>query len=341
MAFELVKRYEGQTMKVLVENADREDGKFKDAVLEINWCTFWAAAIWLVRPWTWRSRKHFLPCFEENLFKSWKTVWMWARSRLRLFLRSHHKRKRFFIKTTWCNFFLTDFLSPRMPPRPFLLLKDQAHQYTLPVAVSPIDAGVALSQSDKTVLSSSPHKFTALLMQSLGIEIKQAVFVEIKGSHQYLRLCISGHSETNSAEVTGRWGHVIVSVLRCALVCDKKLHWSFTHSEYRVEAAHKNNKIWISLTKALAIWISFCENEAWHTCLISSQILDLFLLLQLWRRCYLKIGTTSGPRLFDCGLFSQPACAVHPHSDRSWEYQSLVGNWRDLSAFQSGFGIQF
>ncbi|HWU44100.1 MAG TPA: hypothetical protein VN132_11700, partial [Bdellovibrio sp.] len=28
--------------------------------------------------------------------------------------------------------------------RPLLLMKDEAHQYTLPVAVSPIEAGVAL-----------------------------------------------------------------------------------------------------------------------------------------------------------------------------------------------------
>lgn len=82
--------------------------------------------------------------------------------------------------------------------RPFLLLKDEAHQYTLPVAVSPIDAGVALSQSNKSALQSSPHKFTTLLMQTLGIEIKQAVFVEIKGSHQYLRLYVGGHPQLNS-----------------------------------------------------------------------------------------------------------------------------------------------
>lgn len=85
--------------------------------------------------------------------------------------------------------------------RPFLLLKDEAHQYTLPVAVSPIDAGVALSQNNKMVLESSPHKFTALLLESLGIEIKQAVFVEIKGAHQYLRLYISGHPQTNSVKL--------------------------------------------------------------------------------------------------------------------------------------------
>lgn len=85
--------------------------------------------------------------------------------------------------------------------RPFLLLKDEGHQHTLPVAVSAIDAGVALSQSNKQSLESSPHKFTQLMLQSLGIEIKQAVFVEIKGSHQYLRLYISGHPQMSSFKI--------------------------------------------------------------------------------------------------------------------------------------------
>lgn len=85
--------------------------------------------------------------------------------------------------------------------RPFLLLKDEAHTATLPVAVSPIDAGVALAQSSKTDLESSPHRFTATLLQSLGIEIKQAVFVEIKGSSQYLRLYLSGHPGMSSVKM--------------------------------------------------------------------------------------------------------------------------------------------
>lgn len=85
--------------------------------------------------------------------------------------------------------------------RPFLLLKDEGHQYTLPVAVSPIEAGVALSQTNNATLQSSPHRFTALLLTSLGIEVKQAVFVEIKGSHQYVRLYLSGHPGTNSIKV--------------------------------------------------------------------------------------------------------------------------------------------
>ena len=87
------------------------------------------------------------------------------------------------------------------PHRPFLLLKDEGHQYTLPVAVSPIDAGVSLAQSNRGILESSPHKFAALLLSSLGVEIKQAVFVEIKGSHQYLRLYISGHPQLTSIKL--------------------------------------------------------------------------------------------------------------------------------------------
>lgn len=85
--------------------------------------------------------------------------------------------------------------------RPFLLLKDSAHQYTLPVAVSPIEAGVALSQNNKMVAESSPHKFTAVLLSKLGIEIKQAVFVEIKGAHQYVRLFISGNPHIPSIKL--------------------------------------------------------------------------------------------------------------------------------------------
>lgn len=85
--------------------------------------------------------------------------------------------------------------------RPMLLLKDEGHQHTLPVAISPIEAGIALSQGNKSAVPSSPHKFVELLMQSLGIEIKQAVFVEIRGANQYLRLYLSGHAGMNSVKL--------------------------------------------------------------------------------------------------------------------------------------------
>lgn len=85
--------------------------------------------------------------------------------------------------------------------RPMLLLKDEGHQFTLPVALSPIEAGVALSQNNKSSVMSTPHRFTELLIKSLSIEIKQAVFVEIRGAHQYLRLYLSGHAAMNSVKI--------------------------------------------------------------------------------------------------------------------------------------------
>jgi hypothetical protein len=85
--------------------------------------------------------------------------------------------------------------------RPFLLLKDESQELTLSVGVTPIDAGVLLSQSNKMLLESSPHKFLLILLQSLHMEIKQAVFVEIKGAHQYVRLFVSGHPQMSSIKL--------------------------------------------------------------------------------------------------------------------------------------------
>lgn len=87
------------------------------------------------------------------------------------------------------------------PQRPFLLLKDAQHEYTLPVAVNPLEAGITINQSNRSVAPATPHKVTALLMKSLGLSIQQCVFVEIKGTHQYVRLYFSGHPMTNSLKV--------------------------------------------------------------------------------------------------------------------------------------------
>lgn len=87
------------------------------------------------------------------------------------------------------------------PQRPFLLLKDSKHELTLPVAISPLEAGVTLNQHNKSAAPSSPYKFTQELLQSLSIEIKQCVFVQIKGPLQYVRIYFSGHPNTNSLKL--------------------------------------------------------------------------------------------------------------------------------------------
>lgn len=82
--------------------------------------------------------------------------------------------------------------------RPFLLLKDETQELTLPVALNPLEAGVALTQSNQAQNPATPHRFTTLLMESLSIVPKQCVFVQIKGAHQFVRIYIQGHPGANS-----------------------------------------------------------------------------------------------------------------------------------------------
>lgn len=87
--------------------------------------------------------------------------------------------------------------------RPTLLLKDESHHYTLPVALNPLEAGMTLNQSQNqhTPNGPNPHRFLQALMENLQVEIKQCVFVEIKGAHQYVRLYLSGHPSLTSLKI--------------------------------------------------------------------------------------------------------------------------------------------
>lgn len=85
--------------------------------------------------------------------------------------------------------------------RPFLLLKDDKGIHTLPVAINPLEAGMALSQSDQTRLPTTPHRLSAMMLKSLEIELLQCVFVQIKGAHQYVRVYFRGHKSLNNLKV--------------------------------------------------------------------------------------------------------------------------------------------
>lgn len=77
--------------------------------------------------------------------------------------------------------------------QPVLILKAIDRDLTLPIPINPLEAGVTLAQSNKSVAPLSPHKVTAALLKALGMHIEKCVFVEIKNSNQYVKLFISGH----------------------------------------------------------------------------------------------------------------------------------------------------
>lgn len=87
------------------------------------------------------------------------------------------------------------------PGQPFLLLKNLEKDVTLPVAVSPLEAGVTLTHGNKSVAPTSPYRFTQELIKLLGLEVKQCVFVQIKGPLQFVRIYLSGHPSANSIKL--------------------------------------------------------------------------------------------------------------------------------------------
>lgn len=107
------------------------------------------------------------------------------------------------------------------PQRPFILFKDSQLEYTLPVPVNPLEAGLLINQSNKMAHPYSPHHVTLELLKGLGISVKQCVFVEIKGTHQFVRLYLSGHPSLTSLKVRADEALSLSLYLNCPIFATK------------------------------------------------------------------------------------------------------------------------
>ncbi|MBX3019417.1 MAG: hypothetical protein KF767_16140 [Bdellovibrionaceae bacterium] len=80
---------------------------------------------------------------------------------------------------------------------PVLLLKESAFEgfgdLSLPVPLSPLEAGLTLGQSQPHLELTGPHKGAAAIFESVGIKIKKATFEDIQGQKQLLRLTFENH----------------------------------------------------------------------------------------------------------------------------------------------------
>jgi hypothetical protein len=77
--------------------------------------------------------------------------------------------------------------------RPMLLLKDETGELTLTVPMSPLQAGVTITQSSKTAAPASPHRVTELLLKSMQLQISRCVFKDQEESRQWIELELRNH----------------------------------------------------------------------------------------------------------------------------------------------------
>ncbi|NJL24215.1 MAG: bifunctional nuclease family protein [Calothrix sp. SM1_5_4] len=76
--------------------------------------------------------------------------------------------------------------------RPVMLFREKGGQAVLPVWLSPVDAGIALTQHNVQTSAMSPHDVTLNLIKALGVRLESCHFMEVKGHQQYVELGFSG-----------------------------------------------------------------------------------------------------------------------------------------------------
>lgn len=91
--------------------------------------------------------------------------------------------------------------------RPLILFREKEGEMILPVWVSHLDAGIAVTQSHTATQGSSPHDLTKGILKKLGVTVKSCEFVKVKGHHQYAKLKFAGSEKLEDLEV--RADHVV------------------------------------------------------------------------------------------------------------------------------------
>jgi hypothetical protein len=76
--------------------------------------------------------------------------------------------------------------------RPVLLLREKGGEAVLPVWLSPVDAGIALSQHNTQTFAISPHDITLQALGVLGVVPESCHFTELRGHQQYVELRFQG-----------------------------------------------------------------------------------------------------------------------------------------------------
>ncbi len=76
--------------------------------------------------------------------------------------------------------------------RPIMLFRDASEKISLPIWLSPIDAGISLSQEFQNSAAISPHHLTYKILKELGVILEVCSFVEINGHSQIVELKFNG-----------------------------------------------------------------------------------------------------------------------------------------------------
>lgn len=107
--------------------------------------------------------------------------------------------------------------------RPLILFREKKGEMVLPVWVSHLDAGIALTQSHVSTQGVSPHDLANGILKKLGVQVDRCEFVQLKGHHQYVKIKFKGSEALE--DMTVRADHVVSFCLRssCTFYASKNI----------------------------------------------------------------------------------------------------------------------
>ena len=84
--------------------------------------------------------------------------------------------------------------------RPVMLFREKDGEAVLPVWLSPLDAGIALTQHNTSAVASSPHDVTLHVLSELGVRAETCHFTEVRGHMQYAEVKFSGSKKLKTVK---------------------------------------------------------------------------------------------------------------------------------------------
>lgn len=111
-----------------------------------------------------------------------------------------HDIKSSSIKSRWIEMFPYGLTLNPGQARPVMIFKDKSKTEVLPVWMSPVDAGIAVTQNMPTVTDSSPHNLTWKILDPMGVTLEKCFFKEIRGHHQIVDLQFKGSDKLKKIE---------------------------------------------------------------------------------------------------------------------------------------------
>lgn len=85
--------------------------------------------------------------------------------------------------------------------RPVMIFREVKGTATLPVWLSPLDAGIAIVQDHTRSPASSPHDLAAKVFEKLELRLEKCFFNEMRGHHQFVKLQFAGSNQLSQLEL--------------------------------------------------------------------------------------------------------------------------------------------